>query len=164
MGRRTPAIVTVLLLASGCVHREDGEIDEYDRAAVDPAADPVVVRDVIVSYEGAGEEDGATIASPLPPSSRDHPPPDPVPFRIGAGHGALGHLDLTTCRDQGLQRGYLHMRVTFRHSGHIVHAAVEAPAPPPPEALECIGEQLEVAMVPVFDGGDVTLSRSYFVN
>jgi hypothetical protein len=36
--------------------------------------------------------------------------------------------------------------------------------PPPEEALDCIGEQLELAMVPVFDGGDVTLSRSFFVN
>jgi hypothetical protein len=61
-------------------------------------------------------------------------------------------------------KGYLHMRVTFRHSGHVVRAIVERPAPPPDEALQCIAEQLQLAMVPVFDGDDVTLSRSYFVN
>jgi hypothetical protein len=83
---------------------------------------------------------------------------------MGAGYGALGHVDLAPCRDQGLAPGYLHMRVTFRDSGRIVRAAVESPVPPPQEALECIGEQLKMSMVPIFEGGDVTLSKSFFVN
>ncbi len=99
------------------------------------------------------------------PSPADRPRPDPVPFRLGAGRGALGRLDLEPCREQGLPQGYLHVRVTFRHNGHVVHAAVESPAAPPNEALACIGEQLQaMAMVPAFDGGDVTISKSYFVN
>ncbi|MBV9949159.1 MAG: hypothetical protein JOZ69_20085 [Myxococcales bacterium] len=85
-------------------------------------------------------------------------------FRLGAGYGALGRLDLSTCREQGLQPGYVHVRVTFRHSGRVVRAAVESSVAPPQGALDCIGEQLEWAMVPVFDGGDVTLSKSFFVN
>ena len=55
------------------------------------------------------------------------------------------------------------MRVTFRHDGRIVHAAVESPAPPPQEALDCVSEQLEAALVPRFDGVDATLSKSFFV-
>jgi len=159
---RTVAPLLGLLIAAlvtGCIHPETTNEYEPDTApAVDP--EPVVVREVVVSYEGAGEPAAAF----LPPSPRDRPRPDPVPFRLGAGRGALGLIDLTPCREDGLPPGYVHMRVTFRHSGRVVHAAVESVAAPPPEALECIGEQLEVALVPVFDGGDVTLSRSYFVN
>jgi hypothetical protein len=54
--------------------------------------------------------------------------------------------------------------VTFAPSGHVVSAAVETPLAPPQEALTCIGDQLEVAMVPAFDGADVTLSRTLFVD
>jgi len=90
--------------------------------------------------------------------------PDPILFRLGAGYGALGHVDLAPCRDQGLPQGYLRLRVTFRASGRVVRAAVETPVAPPAEALTCIGEQLEMAMVPLFEGGDVTLSKSFFVN
>jgi hypothetical protein len=91
-------------------------------------------------------------------------PPDPVLFRIGAGYGALGLIDFAPCRGQGLEKGYLHMRVTFRHSGRVVRASVERPAPPPDGALQCIAQQLQATMVPSFDGEDVTLSKSYFVN
>ena len=78
--------------------------------------------------------------------------------------GDLDRVDLAVCRDQGLQAGYLHLRVTFQESGRVVRAAVESPTVPPPEALACIGEQLKLAMVPGFQGGDVTLSKSFFVN
>lgn len=89
--------------------------------------------------------------------------PDPIPFRIGAGHGALGQVDLSPCRQVGLEPGYLRLRVTFHRSGHVVHAAVESPTPPPQEALDCIADQLQVAMVPRFDGRDATLSKNLFV-
>jgi hypothetical protein len=56
------------------------------------------------------------------------------------------------------------MRVTFRESGQVARAAVESRVAPPSEALRCIGEVLKLATVPVFEGGDVTLSKSYFVN
>jgi hypothetical protein len=154
-------LVGLLVSTSGCVHPEIlNEYDANSERVLDP--EPVVVREVVVSYDGAGGPPPS--AAFLPPSPRDCPPPDPVPFRLGAGRGALGRVDLGPCVDDGLPPGYVHMRVTFRSSGRVVHAAVESAAAPTPEALECIGEQLEVAMVPVFDGGDVTLSRSYFVN
>ncbi|MDP9148547.1 MAG: hypothetical protein M3O36_01190, partial [Myxococcota bacterium] len=90
--------------------------------------------------------------------------PEPAFFHLGAGYGALGQVDLARCRDQGLQRGYLRMHVTFHTSGRVARAAVEAPVAPPAEALTCIGEQLEAALVPEFGGREVTLSRSFFVN
>jgi hypothetical protein len=154
-------LIALVVPTTGCLHQENTNEIEPDS---EPAAEsePVVVREVVVSYAGAGEAPAPAVF--LPPSPRDRPRPDPIPFRLGAGRGALGLIDLAPCREDGLPPGYVHMRVTFQHSGHVVHAAVESATAPPPDALECIGEQLEAAMVPVFDGSDVTLSRSYFVN
>jgi hypothetical protein len=142
-----------------------GEIEAVsDRTADDPPLAPVEVREVVVASEGEDEEAPGPVASGHAASPGLRPAPDPVLFRLGAGYGALGQLDLARCREQGLQAGYLHMRVTFRHSGRVIRAAVESPVALPPEALACIGEQLELAMVPVFEGGDVTLAKSFFIN
>ena len=104
------------------------------------------------------------IAAAAPASNRDRPRPSPIFFSLGAGHGALGRVDLSTCRDRGLPAGYLRIRATFRPSGHVAHAAVESAAEPPQEALECVSEQLEDTSVPPFDGEDVSLSKIVFVN
>jgi hypothetical protein len=161
---RSAALSLVLLLsAAGCVHEGAMAYESPADRPDDAVAEPTTERDVTVSNESPGEEapDVVVAAAPAP---RTLIPPDPVLFRIGAGYGALGQVDFAPCREQGLDKGYLHVRVTFRHSGRVVHAIVERPAPPPDEALECIAERLQLAMVPVFDGDDVTLSRSYFVN
>jgi hypothetical protein len=147
-----------LLSTVGCVHEPELDLDEATSAYA-PAPAPVVRREVSVAWEGAG----APEAPLLPASPRDRPAPDPVPFRIGAGHGALGQVDLAPCRAAGLDPGYVRLRVTFHHSGHVVHAAVESPTPPPQDALDCIADQLQVATVPRFDGREATLSRSLFV-
>jgi hypothetical protein len=145
---------------AGCVHEDALAEPEPDWDRWGAPAEEVVVREVVVE----NDEPTAEPQAYLPASPKDRPAPDPVPFRLGAGRGALGRVDLGACREQGLPVGYLHVRVTFRRTGRVVHAAVESPEAPPPEALSCVGEQLEAALVPAFDGGDVTLSKSYFVN
>jgi hypothetical protein len=89
---------------------------------------------------------------------------DPIFFALGAGYGALGRIDLAPCKDQGLPPGYLRLRVTFRGSGRVVRAAIESPVAPPPDALACIANQLEAAAVPIFEGEEVTLSKTLYVN
>jgi hypothetical protein len=160
--RRAATSIALLLLVSGCVHLEAtaGLTPEPERSADDSS--PAIVRDVEVTYDDSEGESPEPTAAISP--RRDRPPPDPVLFSLGAGHGALGRVDLGPCRQEGLPPGYVHLRVTFRRSGRVVRAAVSTPAEPPSEALACIGEQLEVALVPVFDGDDVTLSKSFFVN
>jgi hypothetical protein len=130
-----------------------------------PAATPVGIGEVSVD----SDDDETAAATPLrvtavPVGWRDRPPPDPVFFHLGAGYGALGRLDVLPCRDRGLPAGYLRIRATFRPTGHVAHAAVESPEQPPADALTCIGELLQATTVPPFDGGDVTLSRIYFVD
>ena len=88
---------------------------------------------------------------------------EPVFFRLGAGYGAVGRVDLTPCRDRGLDPGYVHIHVTFGVGGSVARAVVESATQPPAEALACIGDLLSEASVPPFAGGDVTLSKSLFV-
>ena len=61
------------------------------------------------------------------------------------------------------------MRVTFRATAGTGSCgarrwSARLPLRDEAAALQNIAEQLQLAMVPVFDGGDVTLSKSYFVN
>lgn len=155
-------ILALAGLAADCVRRPMQVIEPGEETA-EPAPEPTEVRDVDVASDGVVVDRPEAVAS-VPLQGAGRRPAEPVLFHLGAGYGALGGLDLASCRDRGLQAGYLRMRVTFRNSGHIVHAAVQSSMAPPPEALACISEQLEVAMVPVFEGDDVTLSRSFFVN
>jgi hypothetical protein len=161
-------------LTAGCVRPQVNEVD-FDPTPPAPH-EPTVTRDVTIGDDDdsdESDESGASADAPPPPQSRPKVlvwspirlgPREPVLFRLGAGLGALGHIDLNPCRDQGLPSGYVHMHLTFRGTGRVVRAAVETPMAPPPEALACIGDQIQATMVPVFDGGDVNLSKSVFVN
>ena len=114
-------------------------------------------RIVEVPHDDSDVEDSNPIEAP-----RRRDTTDPRFFRLGAGYGALGLVELAACQDPGLV-GYVRMHVTFTESGRVTRAAVESPAAPSPNALSCIGQQLSVARVPVFEGGEVTLSRTFFV-
>jgi hypothetical protein len=157
-------VLLPVLLTTGCVRQTTREF-EADVAHLpdDSVRESSETREVVVGStrsEQPAEE-------PTPGQSVPHSsllPPEPTLFRLGAGYGALGQIDLAPCRNQGLSPGYLRVRVTFQHNGRVARAAVESVVAPPSEALACIGEQLEAAMVPVFDGVDVTLSKSFFVN
>jgi hypothetical protein len=162
-------LLLLLILPAGCVRAvgPDAAFASGPSNDESPPA-PAELREVILDPDDSARETPPSSEAPAPAAVATPPmqmmPLEPMLFRIGAGYGALGRLDLATCREKGLPQGYLHVRVTFRHSGRVVRAAVESPVAPPREALDCIGEQLEIAMVPVFDGSDVTLSKSFFVN
>jgi hypothetical protein len=158
-----PGVLLLSSLGAGCVHPSTNEVLYPDATAAEPPAEPYETRSLELTYDDPDDEasEPAVEASsaPLAPLA-----PDATLFHIGAGYGALGRIDLALCRDEGLQTGYLHLRATFRVDGRVVRAVVESRLGPPPDALACIGEQLKMAVVPVFSGGDVTLSRSFFVN
>jgi hypothetical protein len=169
-----------LLAAAGCMNRaylEGLEAAAEPGEGAEPPAAPVAVQFAVGEAPDEATPDEATpdeatpdeatprrSAAAVPSRNADRPLPEPVLFRLGAGHGALSLVDLRPCRDVGLPPGYLRMRVTFRPSGHVLRAAIESDAPPTPAALGCVGDQLELAMVPAFDGEDVTLSRIFFLN
>jgi hypothetical protein len=153
------------LLGTGCVEQNglsDWGLGASERPEVQ--YERIYVGNVDVSYDGPEDTTPLRAMAAVPVSNADRVRPDPVPFRLGAGHGTLSLVDLERCRERGLPPGYVRMRVTFRPNGHVSRAAVESEVPPPQEALECVGEQLEVADVPPFDGTDFTLSRIVYVN
>jgi hypothetical protein len=152
--------------AAGCLPQEALYGAEFpgEQETASPPAERVAVGHVDVRYDGPVESTPLRAASAAPASDRDRPRPSPIFFSLGAGHGALGRVDLSACRDRGLPAGYLRIRATFRPSGHVAHAAVESAAEPPEDALECVSEQLEDTSVPPFDGEDVSLSKIVFVN
>ncbi len=149
---------------AGCVHEGAGDLASADDYASDEAAgSPVATHDVVVPRDTDPSAPDVVVRNAEPtPSAR--PRHEPIFFHLGAGYGALGRVDLGPCLEQGLQPGYLRMRVTFADDGHVSRAAVESNAPPPGEALNCIAQQLKLAMVPAFDGEDVVLSKGFFVN
>jgi hypothetical protein len=150
------------LATAGCLHEGDfGPPEGPDTE--DPPAAAVQSRNVELTYGAAAGDSADVVTQPPDPPREGRARREPALFHLGAGYGALGHVDLRTCRDQGLQPGYLRIHITFRDDGRIVRAAVEAGESPPDEALACIGEQLKMAMVPAFDGDDVSLSKSFFV-
>jgi hypothetical protein len=162
---RTATLAALFIAALPCVACVPLEIpaEVPDDTPLNPP-EQTVASHVAVRYAGPPTADELSPGVPRP-SAADRPRPDPRPFRLGAGRGVLGSLDLGPCREQGLAPGYVHVRVTFENTGHVVRAAVESPEQPPEGALACIGEQLQtVALVPAFDGSEFTVSRSYFVN
>lgn len=148
--------VTASAMQVGCLH--EGELEpRWLDDGPPPAQEVLVERQITVAPEEAP-------ASPaLPPSPRDRPAPDPVRFQMGAGYGALSQVDVESCRERGLQTGYLHVHATFTRLGYVVRASVESQSPPPPPALDCIADRLRQAGVPQFDGSEATLSKTYFV-
>jgi hypothetical protein len=168
---RVLGVAALAASLGGCVHQDEAYEADYDPT---PPAPPQVTvsRDVVIGEDTEDDGDGAE--APPPASTRNDLVWSKVPlvavdrpkfFLLGAGLGALGHIDLNPCRDHGLSSGYVHMHLTFHAmTGRVVRAAIETPVAPPAEALSCIGEQVEATRVPQFEGGDVNLSRSFYVN
>lgn len=150
----------LLLTPVGCLHEPDAD---FDTGVYQPVAPTVsgVERQITVTTEEAPAAPPA--ARPLPASPFDRPSRDRVPFRIGAGYGALAHVDLDVCRERGLPGGYVHVRATFAHVGYVVRASVGSATEPPPPALDCVAETLRQVGVPEFEGEDATLSKTYWV-
>jgi hypothetical protein len=149
-------LLPLALTIGGCALEPLTPVEAPDQGPV-AVAEPVVERQLTVASEEA--------PPPPPPTTMPAlvPPRDPVPFRIGAGYGALARVDFSGCRDRGLPSGYLRLRATFNRVGSVVHASVESRDEPPPAALDCIADELRQTGVPAFDGGDVRLSKTYFV-
>jgi hypothetical protein len=153
-----PFLLVLLLHAAAC------ELPPEREAVVaptyEPAAEPTETR--VVEVSGGSSDVGAAEPRAGAPTPHSRDTLAPVFFHLGAGYGALGLVELAPCQELGLA-GYVRVHVTFRGSGRIARAAVESRVAPPPDALSCIGQQLSLATVPVFEGGEVTLSKTFFV-
>jgi hypothetical protein len=150
--------VLLLMAPVGCLHEPDADLDTgiYQPIVVTSSG---VERQITVTTEDAP----AVAPALLPPSPRDRVERDRIPFRVGAGYGALSHVDLDVCRERGLPAGYVHVRATFAHVGYVVRASVGSASEPPSPALDCVAETLRQVGVPEFEGAEATLSKTYWV-
>jgi hypothetical protein len=156
MPRWSLFVAAASLLQVACLHAGELEPQWVDDGPP-PPPEVLVARQITVTTQEPSP------APSLPPSPRDKPVPDPIRFQIGAGYGALSHVDVSSCRERGLQSGYFHVHATFSPEGYVLHASVESEAPPPPPALDCIADHLRQAGVPRFDGSGATLSKTFYV-
>jgi hypothetical protein len=128
-----------------------------------PPQEPVFVSHLTLVERNRGVASNAAAIAALRASNGYRARGYPALFRLGVGYGAVGRIELASCRDEGLDPGYVHMHVTFGVDGEVSSAVVESRTRPSPEALGCIGRRLEEIAVPVFEGGDVTLSKSLYL-
>lgn len=165
--RKTILALALLSTLTGCESARGSHAVLYPvvlvAAAAAAAEESESSQAIEIDYDGADTPTPMRLAAAIPASELDRPHPDPVFFALGAGHGALGQVDVDGCGERGIPAGYLRMRATFRPSGQISRAVVMTESPPSQEALDCIAEKLRVMRVPSFDGESVTLSRNYFV-
>jgi hypothetical protein len=151
-------------LALGCQPPEAYTFASYPIVHEESAQQDLPSSEAIeIDYDGSDAPTPMRLAAAIPASELDRPHPEPVFFALGAGHGALGQVDVDGCGERGIPPGYLRMRATFRPSGHISRAVVMTESPPTQEALDCIADKLRVMRVPAFDGDNISLSRTYFV-
>jgi hypothetical protein len=150
-------VIPLLVGAAGCVLTPVAPVVEPGAGQPESRPDALVERQLTLgSSERSPAAEGRGPGAPKLT-------PDPVPFAIGAGYGALSHVDLDGCRGKGLPAGYVHLNATFTPAGYVVRASVASPTAPSPSALDCIADQLRLAGVPAFDGSEARLSRTYFV-
>jgi hypothetical protein len=152
-----PLAAWLLLASTGCVLEPNTPVEEPEGPP--PVAPRVVETQLTITPDNAEPSAPAVQAiAPLQAAPRD-----PVPFRIGAGYGALARVDFTGCTERGLPPGYMRVRATFNRVGYVARASVESPIEPPATALDCIADGLRQTGVPAFDGQEVRLSRTYYV-
>lgn len=153
-----PRVAAWLLLAlTGCALEPNTPVEEPEGP---PQVAPRVVETQLTITPETPEPSAPSVRSFAPLQAA---PRDPVPFRIGAGYGALARVDFTGCTQRGLPPGYMRVRATFNRVGYVARASVESPIEPPAAALDCIADGLRQTGVPAFDGQEVRLSRTYFV-
>ena len=157
------ALIFAAVAASGCVNAADANAPIFSPTDATSQSRHVYETKIPVSHALAKQLAHASVAFELPTSASTRLPREPVFFHLGAGYGALGQVDLSPCTEDGLDMGYVHLHVRFHGDGQVVAATLESDSPPSEDALRCVGEQLQAAAVPAFDGLDVTLSKSAFV-
>jgi len=97
--------------------------------------------------------------------TRDFVPAGPVgpgPFDRGAAYGALGSVDLQSCKKGDSGPG--HVKITFAPSGQVTNAVVDAPPFAGTAVGNCVSAKLRGAHIPPFLGPPVTLGKSFTIN
>jgi hypothetical protein len=85
------------------------------------------------------------------------------PFDRGVAASALAAVNVQSCARPDGPTGLGHVSVTFAPSGVVASAIVDGGAFPVTAVGSCISIRFRGTRVPAFDGGPVTVGRSFFV-
>jgi hypothetical protein len=96
------------------------------------------------------------------------PPPPPststAPFDRGAAAGALGAVNVASCKRPDGPTGAGHVAVTFSPDGSVSTAQVDQPPFAGTAVGGCVAGKFRGARVPAFSGGAVKVGKSFVIN
>jgi predicted Zn finger-like uncharacterized protein len=129
-------------------------------AAVIPAAPPAAPAapksfdDALKSAAGGGSG-GAAPAAPAESTS---------PFDRGAAAGALGAVNVASCKRPDGPTGSGHVSVTFASNGSVSSAVADQPPFAGTPVGGCVAGKFRSAHIPAFGGGAVKVGKSFVIN
>jgi predicted Zn finger-like uncharacterized protein len=86
------------------------------------------------------------------------------PFDRGAAAGALGGVNVQSCKKPDGPTGSGHVKVTFSPDGSVSSAVVDAAPYQGTGVGGCIAGKYRAARVPAFSGGPVSVGKSFTIN
>lgn len=127
-------------------------------------ADGSVVESNVLSYDGIGVEGPLSKPAPLPVAEAVPAQGQDAPFDRGAAAGALGGVNLQSCRKASGPTGSGHVKVVFLPSGVVASAEVDDSTFKGTPTGGCVARMFRTARVPPFGGGNVTVGKSFTIN
>jgi hypothetical protein len=87
-----------------------------------------------------------------------------APFDRGAASGALGGINLSSCKKPDGPTGSGHVKVTFANNGTVSAVEVDQPPFAGTAVGGCIAQKFRGAKIPAFSGPPVTVGKSFSLN
>lgn len=87
-----------------------------------------------------------------------------APFDRGAAQGALGGVNVQSCKKPDGPTGSGHVKITFAPNGSVSSAVVDSGPFPGTPVGGCIAGKFRGAHVPAFSGGPVSVGKSFTIN
>jgi predicted Zn finger-like uncharacterized protein len=87
-----------------------------------------------------------------------------APFDRGAAQGALGGVNVQSCKKPDGPTGSGHVKITFAPNGSVSSAVVDSGPFPGTPVGGCIAGKFRGAHVPAFGGGPVSVGKSFTIN
>jgi hypothetical protein len=87
-----------------------------------------------------------------------------APFDRGAAQGALGGVNVQSCKKPDGPTGSGHVKITFAPNGSVSSAVVDGGPFPGTPVGGCIAGKFRGAHVPAFSGGPVSVGKSFTIN
>ena len=87
-----------------------------------------------------------------------------APFDRGAAAGALGGVNLSSCKKEDGPTGWGHVEVTVEPIGSVSKVDVDQPPFSGTAVGGCIAGKFRGAKIPAFSGGAMTVGKSFSLN